>query len=392
MKTIIAPRAHASWRQLALAGVLLLAIGRTGAAALAAKAPVGAPAAVPAFAMVAAGDAHYAALGRDGSLWVWGDNQRGQLGLGNDQQIAALAMGVQIKRDRPQRLGDGFVHIGAYGNSTLAVKADGSLWGWGSGVPGLEVGKTYARPTRVSWMRVKEVHPGSYFAFVRDRSDALWRLGKPGERDATEIPAPTFFTDSVKQISVHNVHATVVLSDGTLWTYGSSRDSAVLGREAGGDYPSFLQVGTNDVLTASTDELLTVLKKRDGSTEIFGAQHYLAQLLADRAGSPYRAVFQYREQVAGTLHVYLLKENGELDLVQVEHDDEGAKPSPVRTVGRDFAAVASSYRLLIGVKGDGSVWVWGHAYAGVPGLDDRSETIVEPQAVNFSVIATGAQQ
>lgn len=389
---MIKPETRLLWRQLALAGVVLLTIGHACAGTHEAKAHVITPSPVPAFTMVAAGDAHFAALGRDGSVWVWGDNQRGQLGLGSDQEIAALAMGVQIKRDQPQRLGDGFVFIGAHGSSTMAVKSDGSLWGWGTGVPGLEIRKTYLRPTRVTWMRVKEVHPGSYFAFVRDRNDALWRFGNPGDSETADIPVPSYFTDSVKQIAVHDIHAAVLLGDGTLWTYGSTKDSAVLGRAAVGDYPSFLQVGTDDVLSAATDALLTILKKNDGSTGIFGEQRYLAPLLSGVAASQYRAVFHYRHQVAGTLHVYLLKENGELDLVQVEHDDEGAKPLPVRTVGRDFVSVSSSYNLLIGLKGNGSVWVWGSGYGGVPGAEDWSETIVVPQAVSFSAVTKGAQQ
>lgn len=69
-----------------------------------------------------AGYFYQAAIKDDGTLWTWGYNNEGQLGLGNT-----------IDYDTPQQVGSEinwkYVSCGLY--STLAIKTDGTLWGWG---------------------------------------------------------------------------------------------------------------------------------------------------------------------------------------------------------------------------------------------------------------------
>jgi alpha-tubulin suppressor-like RCC1 family protein len=69
------------------------------------------------------------ALKEDGSLWAWGNNLGGTLGIGNVQGNYFTA---------PQRIGnDNNWKSISVGNSTLALKTDGSLWGWGPSFNGV---------------------------------------------------------------------------------------------------------------------------------------------------------------------------------------------------------------------------------------------------------------
>lgn len=101
------------------------------------------------------------ALGNDGSLWVWGYNGYGQLGLG--QQTPGTINGSTVggyARDQfvPQRIPAQFfdykriVDIVSFGNevtSVFAIDEDGDLWGWGADYYGeLGLGGSGARDNR----------------------------------------------------------------------------------------------------------------------------------------------------------------------------------------------------------------------------------------------------
>ena len=128
-----------------------------------------------AFVSIAAGVRHSLGIKRDGSLWAWGDNGHGQLGLGD----AAL-------RDRPTRVGGDrdWLAVTAAFDHTLALKRDGSLWAWGYGEYGqLGLGDLAMcdRPTRLvgdgDWAAVA-TGLGHTLALQRDGS--LWAWGFNG--------------------------------------------------------------------------------------------------------------------------------------------------------------------------------------------------------------------
>jgi alpha-tubulin suppressor-like RCC1 family protein len=72
--------------------------------------------------MIAAGEYHSLALKRDGSLWCWGWNTFGQLGMGNTRD-----------RRHPSRVGldEDWSFVSAGDHHSLGVRTGGALWGWG---------------------------------------------------------------------------------------------------------------------------------------------------------------------------------------------------------------------------------------------------------------------
>ena len=81
------------------------------------------------WAAVAAGDDYSAALKTDGTLWTWGRGQFGQLGHGSK---AAVALPTQVTTGSGVDTFTAFACAGGRDSShMLAVKTDGSLWGWG---------------------------------------------------------------------------------------------------------------------------------------------------------------------------------------------------------------------------------------------------------------------
>ena len=145
--------------------------------------------------MVAAGNSHAMALHADGTVRTWGDDSRGQLGLGRTLAAPApapvvgindavqVASGenhvVALRRDgtvvawgvnRLGQLGDGsttsrslpaavtglagITQVSSRGGSSLALRGDGTVWSWGENYNG-ELGYDEAQlvPQQVDFPR-----------------------------------------------------------------------------------------------------------------------------------------------------------------------------------------------------------------------------------------------
>ena len=77
------------------------------------------------WSQISAGENFSAAVKTDNTLWIWGTNNTGQLGIGTGYgtnesspvQVGALTTWAQVSLSNQQH--------------SLAIKTDGTLWGWG---------------------------------------------------------------------------------------------------------------------------------------------------------------------------------------------------------------------------------------------------------------------
>ncbi|MCL2003403.1 MAG: S-layer homology domain-containing protein [Oscillospiraceae bacterium] len=88
------------------------------------------------WASISSGSHHTAAIKTDGTLWAWGWNYSGQLGrsASDDYSEVGETSPVQIGTDSD------WISVAASTHNTVAVKADGSVWGWGGGFDGGRIG------------------------------------------------------------------------------------------------------------------------------------------------------------------------------------------------------------------------------------------------------------
>ena len=142
------------------------------------------------WSFVSTGNAHTAAVKNDGTLWTWGWNQYGQLGLGNT-----------TNRSSPVQVGalTNWLWVAAGSFHTVAIKTNGTLWAWGgNGYGQLGLGDTTDRSSPVqvgaltNWLRVS----AGYTATIAIKTDGtLWTWGRNvtgelGLGDTTDRSSP----------------------------------------------------------------------------------------------------------------------------------------------------------------------------------------------------------
>jgi alpha-tubulin suppressor-like RCC1 family protein len=104
-----------------------------------------------AVAAVSCGDSHAAAVTTLGELYVWGQNESGQLGLGLSPD-GALQPQLRPVALRCFHGGRRAVTVGCGAAHTMAIDSRGQVWAWGGAGSaclglGLEVAKHALRPT-----------------------------------------------------------------------------------------------------------------------------------------------------------------------------------------------------------------------------------------------------
>ncbi len=136
---------------------------------------------------VAAGCYHSLALGADGEIFAWGDNQLGQLGDGQPNLVNILP--VEIFIHVPGTAIGKVVQIYGGCEHTLALTTKGTVLAWGDdadGELGIAPAKTVSRPARVTKLSgrgVTSIAVGCFTSYARTSSGRglAWGLADSGE-------------------------------------------------------------------------------------------------------------------------------------------------------------------------------------------------------------------
>lgn len=299
---------------------------------------------------VSCGNYHTAAIRGDGSLWVWGSNEYGQVGSSNDTNAIGYTIPIQTT---PAKMLDNVAAVSCGDTYTSAIKTDGTLWIWGR-----RYGST---PVKIM-NDVVAVSGEDMLHGVIKKDGTLWMWGVLDTKIGPEGPveADIWYTNPIKiasnvtDVSCGGMCLAYIKTDGTVWTWGGN---------------SYGQRGDGTMDRHALEEELqpTQVKGLGNAVSINCGKNYahVAVILAD--GS----LWMWGSNFYGELG------NGRAGNAQCD----GMVSFPVQTIPIQVMDQAASVFCGSGttaaIKSDGTLWTWGNNGGNVLGYQggDRSYSI-----------------
>lgn len=175
---------------------------------------------------LAGGKAHSLALLQDGTVWAWGRNDNGQLGLGD---LTTRWAPFQITG-----LPGTMVGVSAGGSFSMALDQNGQVWTWGRNDQGqLGLGDTTLRmqPQLIAesaQVPIVALSGGDAFALALDRAGQVYAWGRGAEGQLGNAlamatrPMPVPGLPPIAAIAAGHRHALALARDGTVWSWGAN--------------------------------------------------------------------------------------------------------------------------------------------------------------------------
>lgn len=360
-------------------------------------------------------DGHACAIKSDGTLWCWGYNRYGQLGIGSTAKqttpaqvtgrwthvaagkiatcgidldggllcwggngIGTLGIGFAATRLTPTQIpGEGWISVAASGigdsseRHVCGTRTDGSLWCWGEntwGQLGDGTTQTSTVPVAIGGNDWAQVAVSQDFNCAVKTDATLWCWGK-NDRRQIAYTADSRFTvptqvpgTSWASASVGSSHACARQTDNTLWCWG--------------DYNRVTQVSGSDWASVSAGSGYTCATKTDGTLWCWGLANSDGQLgLGTKTAveSPTRvAGTSYLQVAAGKMGTGALRSDGSIwSWGHYTYDTKGlmlnSSSSPVQGTGTDWIRISVGGSNSCGIRADSSLWCWGSQESGAVG-------------------------
>jgi alpha-tubulin suppressor-like RCC1 family protein len=339
---------------------------------------------------ISAGIFQSMAIQSPGTLWSWGSNSQGQLGL-NTSTLSNVLNPVQVGALTTWNT------VSALGYSTVGIQSNGTLWSWGNNSSGpLGSGTTTHRSSPVQvgalniWDQVAGGVPGAggNFTIARQNNGTLWSwglnsFGQLGLNTLTNYSSPvqvgTLSTWS--RFACGYAQTAAIQNNGTLWTWGYGT-SGQLGNNSTINISSPVQIGALSIWTqVSCGILYTAAIQSPGTLWTWGdvASGQLGLNTSSSFSSPVQVgALNYWTQIScggrwmaailspGTLWAWGLNAAGQLGI-----SDTTNRSSPVQVGTLNYwTRIACGYNFMTALQSNGTLWMWGANNLGQLGQND----------------------
>ncbi len=256
-----------------------------------------------------------AAVKTDGTLWTWGGNNQGMLGINS----SGIEGGIEGNRSSPVQVpGTNWdVVVGSQGLATVfALRTDGTLWAWGQsdgGARGDNSPATRSSPTQVgsdtTWTR--NIVGQGYGGGGIKTDGTLWVWGQnqfgqlaqnnttnaPGYSSPIQVPGTNWSVlsgcsnpSAMSGGGYKWYHA--IKTDGTLWAWGANTNGALGINSTVANYSSPVQVPGTTWATVSSGNGHTLATKTDGTLWAWGGNGNGQLGNGDASGTSYSSPIQ----------------------------------------------------------------------------------------------------
>lgn len=333
-------------------------------------------------------------------LYGWGLNTNGQVG---NNSTTATSSPVSVVG----RTGD-WVQISSGCSHSLGVRSNGSAWAWGAGASG-RLGDGTTTACRLSPVSVVggftdwcQVSAGNQHSVGLRANGTLWAWGSGvllGNNCTTDRSSPVSvaggFTDWC-QVSAGYQHTVAVRTNGTLWAWGSSTSGRLGNDCASGPFSSPVSVigGFTDWCQAFAADYHSLGLRRNGSLWAWGSGGYgrLGNDCTSNFSSPVSVVGGFTDWCrisANGNHNLAQRCNGTLwawgygTSGQLGNGASSTQQSPVSVVGgfTDWCGISAARRHSVALRTNGTLWVWGRNNNGQLGINSSGSDVNSPVSV-----------
>lgn len=309
---------------------------------------------------IAAGDKHTVALEEDGTVWTWGNNEHGQLGIGTKESS-----------NIPTKVKDltNIIAIAAGSNHTLALEKDGTVWSWGAKESSsFDYDSKKDRIIPVKEMELKDIvaiDANAFNSLALRKDGTVWAWGDNiykqlgSNRDNSEIPEQVPELNNAIKVASGGSYNITIKEDSTVWVWGEGYIEVNLCTE--GDY---------------YDGALTKVKKIENVVDVCGSPGGVIALKKDGTvwewgdiDSPQK-IIQLTDIIAigqGLTHNMAVERDGVVwtwgdnergQIGNGTSKDADYKPSQIQGL-RDIIRVVGGEEYSVAFDKDGAVWTWG---------------------------------
>jgi alpha-tubulin suppressor-like RCC1 family protein len=345
---------------------------------------------------LAAGATHSLAVKADGTVWAWGRNNSGQLGDGT------TGNGVRAVPTQVSGLTN-VVLVAGGGDHSLALKADGTVWGWGSnssGQLGSSTPSMRTTPAQVGGLTdIIAVAAGASFSLALKKDGRVFAWGS---LTGQATPAQVTGLQGVSAIAAGSAFAVALKTDGaptgTVWAWGTNTNGQL------GDGTNVTRTapvaGASGVVAIGAGASHRIEVRSDGTAWATGRNNNSP--LGDGSNvdrwSPVKAVIpaDVRLATGGGYHTLLVRSDrtvwgvGFNTYGQLGDGSTMTRATPVQagwfTWLTGIVAVAAGEGHSLALRMDGTVWAfgsnaWGELGDGVGGTPRNV-----PTSVNFTSV------